>query len=264
MFRAASWPRRGACATPSSALQAHVTMRTYNPHVCRYEGANDYLVAFSGNNSGCSVQDRVVVAHTPHSHKPITFYHPAVQCACMFLGEFLCIIPYLYQQWKQWSQKPSRQPPPGRSAMSFIRGSSVSEPLLSTQHAPSPLDQPRAPHSTARAHGNNGFPVERTAGDVSQSVFVLAVPTLCDATSSLLMSVGLFYTSASIFQMLRGLVVFFAGALPATRHLREYRHGAKCASLWQAHVPLIPRISSYACMCTNATDELRDDRVLTF
>ncbi len=34
-----------------------------------------------------------MVAHTKHGH-PLTFKHPAVQSACMFAGEFCCLIIY--------------------------------------------------------------------------------------------------------------------------------------------------------------------------
>ncbi|KAI8852119.1 hypothetical protein BC829DRAFT_487635 [Chytridium lagenaria] len=45
------------------------------------------------------------------------------------------------------------------------------------------------------------------------AVFLLWIPTLCDMTATTLMSVGLLYISASIYQMLRGSVVLFTGGL---------------------------------------------------
>ena len=41
----------------------------------------------------------------------------------------------------------------------------------------------------------------------------LWIPALCDLTGTTLMNVGLIYTSASIYQMLRGSVVLFTGTL---------------------------------------------------
>lgn len=35
-----------------------------------------------------------MVAYTKHGH-PLTFKHPAVQSACMFAGEFCCLIIYV-------------------------------------------------------------------------------------------------------------------------------------------------------------------------
>lgn len=155
------------------------------------------------------------MAHT-YDQKPITFYHPAVQCACMFLGEFLCIIPYVWQQlWQKWKKKPlaeARSPSPSPPLV-YMQASAATEPLLRSRlpqglgYSPQLGSRGQGPPSTFSELGNT----PRTGEDVSQSVFVLALPTLCDATSSLLMNVGLFFTSASIFQMLRGLVVFWAG-----------------------------------------------------
>ncbi|PVV00895.1 hypothetical protein BB560_004707, partial [Smittium megazygosporum] len=41
--------------------------------------------------------------------------------------------------------------------------------------------------------------------------FLMWIPTLCDITASTLLNVGLIYTTASIYQMLRGAIVIFAG-----------------------------------------------------
>ena len=36
--------------------------------------------------------------------------------------------------------------------------------------------------------------------------FLFILPTLCDLTATTLMNLGLFYTTASVYQMLRGAV----------------------------------------------------------
>lgn len=41
-----------------------------------------------------------MVGHT-HGGRPLTFKHPAVQSACMFAGEFLCLLLYLLMQWRK-------------------------------------------------------------------------------------------------------------------------------------------------------------------
>lgn len=38
------------------------------------------------------------MGHT-RSGAPLTFKHPAVQSACMFAGEFLCLLLYVAMQW---------------------------------------------------------------------------------------------------------------------------------------------------------------------
>ncbi len=49
-------------------------------------------------------QDIIVVGHQPDG-TPITFKHPAVQSACMFLGECLCLIPYFFVRWRRQRAK---------------------------------------------------------------------------------------------------------------------------------------------------------------
>lgn len=156
---------------------------------------------------------------------PVAFYHPAFQSTCMFLGEFLCIIPYLMQRWRTWSEKQRQvdQTP-------FESYYESAEPLLhGAQVTP-------APHMATPQRASSGPPLYGEDGnndDMCDSVFLLALPTLCDAASTTLMNIGLYYTSASTFQMLRGLVVLFAG--PRTVHPRSVQlshflwHWRQCA-----------------------------------
>lgn len=182
------------------------------------------------------------MAHT-YDMQPITFYHPAVQCACMFLGEFLCIFPFLWQQWSQWSKKQAvasaaaqaiNQGPP----LDFVHGSAVTDPLLRSRLpqglglSPPLASRGQFPPSRESSFQEPG--TSRAGEDFSQSVFVLALPTLCDATSSILLNVGLFYTDASIFQMLRGLVVFFAG-VPSSSQCLLFRVPA-ISCIWNRHL----------------------------
>lgn len=56
--------------------------------------------------------------------------------------------------------------------------------------------------------------------------FYLWLPTLCDLTATTFMNVGLIYSAASIYQMLRGAVVFFTAILSTVvlkRHHAPYR-----------------------------------------
>jgi hypothetical protein len=50
------------------------------------------------------VQDITVVGTLPDG-SPLTFKHPAVQSACMFFGESLCLIPYFYMRWRKRKAK---------------------------------------------------------------------------------------------------------------------------------------------------------------
>ena len=183
--------------------------------------------AAHGQRRPVPLQDKVVVGHTRQGD-PITFYHPAVQSSCMFLGEFLCLVPYLLQQWHRARRRRQRRrrssatgngdgqsttaslasPSAGAASASLhhflVRPQSypsftVHQPLLEPSPRPQISSAPSAPQTTKVREGG-------------KAIFVLALPTLCDATSTILMNVGLYYTWASVFQMLRGTVVFFAGA----------------------------------------------------
>eukprot|EP00879_Flechtneria_rotunda_P000652 GHRR01000766.1.p1 GENE.GHRR01000766.1~~GHRR01000766.1.p1 ORF type:complete len:730 (+),score=256.50 GHRR01000766.1:2549-4738(+) len=119
------------------------------------------------NTIATKYQDITVVGRLPDG-TPITFKHPAVQSACMFFGESLCLIPYFYLRWRK--QRAKRLDP------SYI-----------------PM-----------------HPAAKRSRRISR-ILAFAVPTLCDATGTTLMNIGLFYTYASTYQMLRGTLVLFAG-----------------------------------------------------
>ena len=164
---------------------------------------------------------------------PITFYHPAVQSTFMFLGEFLCLVPYLLQQWhrhRRRQQRERRTSATGTDQQPVLSDASGRAPPPPPQRARSePQRLPPRPHSSPGfavhmplLESPSPRPGSRTglhsgssanAREASRAVFVLALPTLCDAASTMLMNVGLYYTSASVFQMLRGTVVLFAGVL---------------------------------------------------
>jgi len=56
-----------------------------------------------------------------------------------------------------------------------------------------------------------GRPIERASSDFPFYIFFL--PALCDLTATCIMNVGLVYTYASVFQMMRGSVVIFTGIM---------------------------------------------------
>jgi drug/metabolite transporter (DMT)-like permease len=115
----------------------------------------------------CLVQDITVVG-VDSAGKPRYFQHPAVQSACMFLGESLCLIPYFYLRWRRQKRK-----------------------RLDPAYVPRPHHEKRSRRI--------------------QRIMAFAVPTLADACGTTLMNVGLFFTYASTYQMLRGTLVLFAG-----------------------------------------------------
>lgn len=100
--------------------------------------------------------------------KPMLFKHPAVQTACMFAGEALCLIPYFIGQWMRGK----------RSSSISLEGDSGSKAAL-----------------------------------LRKTAVAFSLPALCDAAATTLLNLGLYYTYASVFQMLRGTLVVFAGVL---------------------------------------------------
>ncbi|KDD75578.1 hypothetical protein H632_c610p1, partial [Helicosporidium sp. ATCC 50920] len=120
------------------------------------------MVSCSVNTIATKLQDVVVVGKNPDGSSR-TFLHPAFQTACMFLGESLCLIPFLARLW----YVRRREPKSGEAHPSFPR----------------------------------------------RAALAFMLPALCDAGGTTLLNLGLYYTNASAYQMLRGTLVLFAGAL---------------------------------------------------
>eukprot|EP00887_Chlorella_sp_A99_P001474 scaffold8.g1474.t1 len=69
---------------------------------------------------------------------------------------------------------------------------------------------------------------ERRSHNQRRAFWLFSIPALCDACGTTLLNLGLFYTYASVFQMLRGTLVIFAGALTIVLlkrrlHLQHWR-----------------------------------------
>mmetsp|Transcript_38403 Transcript_38403/g.74483 ORF Transcript_38403/g.74483 Transcript_38403/m.74483 type:complete len:532 (+) Transcript_38403:184-1779(+) len=102
------------------------------------------------------------------------FNHPFFQAACMFFGELCCLIVFKLSQLRR-----SRPPPAERGRLQYVEITSEEHEELTPSHNWSPV------------------------------IFLL--PACCDLTATSLMYIGLGWTYASIFQMLRGSVMIFTG-----------------------------------------------------
>ena len=60
--------------------------------------------------------------------------------------------------------------------------------------------------------GKNRFLKQTRTAKLHAALF-FGLPAICDSGATTLLNVGLFYTFASVFQMLRGTLVIFAGLL---------------------------------------------------
>ncbi|KAJ3208861.1 hypothetical protein HDU67_006506 [Dinochytrium kinnereticum] len=134
----------------------------------------------------------------PDPERQRRYEQPVWQTIQMFIGEALCLMVFYYgvmtKQRTQEAAEPAPNGPPSDNIADVPQAAVVavdeSSPLMrGDQEAPKkiPLDGWKS--------------------------FLLWIPTLCDMTATTLMSVGLLYISASIYQMLRGSVVLFTGAL---------------------------------------------------
>ncbi len=137
------------------------------------------------NTIATKIQDGVVVG-TDAAGKPLLFKHPAVQTAFMFAGEALCLIPFFIGQWMK-----------------------------------SDTASPRNQHlSSNNGSGGSG---KTTSAMFRSTALAFTLPALCDAGATTLLNLGLYYTYASVFQMLRGTLVVFAGVLTIVLLKRRLR-----------------------------------------
>lgn len=98
------------------------------------------------------------------------------------------------------------QHPVVQSAMMFL-----GEMLCLIPYAISFCAQRWTEHPTNAAGG--GISARRRSAHSLRAVLAFSIPAACDACGSTLLNVGLFFTYASAFQMLRGTLVFFCGIL---------------------------------------------------
>lgn len=88
------------------------------------------------------------------SGQELTFKHPAVQSAFMFLGETLCFIPYFFLRWRKKQRH-------------------------------------KAEHGAA--YVSSGASSSRRKRRL-RIIAAFALPALCDAAATTLLNVGLYYT----------------------------------------------------------------------
>jgi drug/metabolite transporter (DMT)-like permease len=112
----------------------------------------------------------------PRNH--VLYEQPVWQTLQMFLGEMLCFLPVIFT-WLRARRQSVRLP-----------DDSEGDSQTSTKIDQSGKEQLRG-----------------------WKILLLWLPTICDLTGTTLMNVGLLYTPVSLFQMTRGALVLFVGAL---------------------------------------------------
>ncbi|KAJ1912565.1 hypothetical protein H4219_005550 [Mycoemilia scoparia] len=190
---------------------------------------NTLLVKLQDNQcvSNCDDPD-------PANHK--LFEQPTWQTLNMFVGEALCLVALhlsiLYQKWRGVSAA-------GGEGYAALPGGNGGDVVVDSQQYPgdhSALLQHQNQHGSSSSSGaiesnnnnNNAChpqassPAESSSTSDSSSVgepkpltgwktLLMWFPAICDICGTTLMNVGLLYTTASVYQMLRGAVVVFSG-----------------------------------------------------
>jgi len=115
----------------------------------------------------------------------VPFQHAWLQTATMFLGEFSCILGYFYLECKSRSE---------RTASYGVQA----EPFLQS-----------------RANGAVTITARERSSNLNQSCFqwIFLLPASLDLLGTTIAGVGLIYTYASVWQMLRGSIVIFTAML---------------------------------------------------
>ena len=123
------------------------------------------------------------------------FYHPWFVTFNMFIGEFLCLIPYYINEY--WTKLSS--PNPNTTAPNTDR-SSVAE-------IGNEVGENISLHSSRNLIEPSNKPASSEKPDIN--IFLIIIPTLCDMCSSTMLYLGLTMMASSVYQMLRGSSIVF-------------------------------------------------------
>ncbi|KAJ2724670.1 hypothetical protein GGI07_001822 [Coemansia sp. Benny D115] len=165
-----------------------------------YEGA--FLTAgmlFTGtlNTLLTKLQDKQCVGNCadPDASKHEYFEQPVWQTLNMFYGEMLCLACfYIFNYLRRAQSADGHQ-------YQAIGGDADSEEAVPTTDA--------LPVASGEVGEASQVGEQKTLA--GWATLWMWVPAACDLTGTTLMNVGLFFTSASVYQMLRGAVVVFSG-----------------------------------------------------
>ncbi|CAG8691074.1 25070_t:CDS:2 [Gigaspora margarita] len=135
----------------------------------------------------------------PDPSKHEYFEQPVWQTLNMFIGETMCfVVAYILLYWERYQEKGNRETtyePLEVEATLTNDSETVTVVEDESDGSPIKIDEYRGP-------------TEEMSG---WRVIWFWLPTICDIMGTTFMNVGLIYTSASVYQMLRGAVVLFTG-----------------------------------------------------
>ncbi|KAJ2620871.1 hypothetical protein GGF44_005497 [Coemansia sp. RSA 1694] len=154
------------------------------------------------------LQDKECIGNCsdPDPSKHEHFEQPVWQTLNMFYGEMLCLACfYLYSLYQR-----RRNAAPRRAGYEAISEADESEDSIDAQVAEAVPTTDALPAAAAAAAAEAGAP-QQPKPIAGWATLWMWVPAVCDLLGTTLMNVGLFFTTASVYQMLRGAVVIFSG-----------------------------------------------------
>ena len=138
------------------------------------------------------------------------FEQPVLQTLQMFVGEMgCCLVIGLFSMWQRYAG--------ARAGYEAIPNNDGIATPASDESDARDIANPLKP---AHPDDEGRIPLE------GKSVFLLALPAICDIAGTTLMNVGLLFVAASIYQMTRGALVLFVGLFSVwflKRHLGLYK-----------------------------------------
>jgi drug/metabolite transporter (DMT)-like permease len=121
------------------------------------------------------------------------FDKPWTQTLVMFSGEFMCLLIFFYKRREYLSRQSSETLNDGMQATLLSPGSQMFSPT----------------HSKGKQADAN----EAYATITWKSSLICVFPAMCDIGGTTLSGIGLLFTTASVFQMLRGSIIIFTAVL---------------------------------------------------
>jgi hypothetical protein len=140
------------------------------------------LITGASNSLWSKYQDLQCVEDCEPGKRPILFEQPVIQTFQMFVGEMLCFLPIIYDHLRSLYARHT-----ANGAVHLPEEADDADDLGPTKHDMQPL--------------------------AGLATLLMWIPAVCDLTGTTLMNVGLLYTPVSIYQMTRGALVLFVGAL---------------------------------------------------
>merc|ERR1712072_23365 len=131
-------------------------------------------------------------------HGEHKFQKPWTQTLVMFTGEAMCLWYFFFKRSR---------------ALASLRSDGLKESLV---------------------EGDDKKEAERYEKITWKSALICILPACCDLGGTTLSGIGLLFTSASVFQMLRGSIIFFTAALSVIflkRKLKAYQYIGACITV---------------------------------